>query len=536
MKYRVNLLSFIVSFLVIGGIGVSASQGSELLKNLRIKGAVVCKKDELVEDCQTRAMISAKRRAAVVGGKTRFDEGGEKQAEAEVSVLEVTAPNCITNNETGNRECEVAILAEVNQLDSAISPAEQLQRAQQRLLQLKEQNEIAKVRAAIDADSAEALKEAERERAEQLQNAQKMPTSLAQIEDQKTELARLLAKSKEAANGTQSLLKQEVTIPPYPAGISESDKANWRLAFLGNGLAQFNIGYIYGKGIGVTQDFSQTINWYRKSAEQGNASAQNNLAVLYSEGKGIAKNDTEAFRWFNKAAEQGNALAQNNLGLAYSSGKGVEKDDIKAAAWFRKAAEQGNGNAQTNLGVRYHEGLGVYKDDAQAVYWYRMAAEQGEVVAQTNLGVAYRDGSGVEQDSAKAIFWLNKAANLGNSEAQSVLGGLYLNGNGVAKDYKQAIYWFLKSAEKNNIVAEINLGVMYANGMGVEADDRQAVFWFKKAAEAGNSMAQFNLAVMYVNGIGVTKDESQAVSWYRKAAVQGNVNARNSLQKLGLSW
>ena len=65
---------------------------------------------------------------------------------------------------------------------------------------------------------------------------------------------------------------------------------------------------------GVTQDYSQAIYWFQKSADQGYSNAQINLGNCYEKGKGVTQDYTQAAYWFRKSAEQGNKKAQNNLG------------------------------------------------------------------------------------------------------------------------------------------------------------------------------------------------------------------------------
>lgn len=117
----------------------------------------------------------------------------------------------------------------------------------------------------------------------------------------------------------------------------------------GNARAQFNVGYFYRKGFGVTADAAQAAIWYRKAADQGYATAQNNLGFLYSAGEGVPRDPMQAHHWYQKAAEQGNASAQNNLGWMYLRGEGMTKDTAQARFWFEKAAAQGNRNAQDAL-------------------------------------------------------------------------------------------------------------------------------------------------------------------------------------------
>ena len=60
-------------------------------------------------------------------------------------------------------------------------------------------------------------------------------------------------------------------------------------------------------------DFKEAAKWYRKAAEQGHVSAQYNLGYMYHSGKGVTQDYGEAVKWYRKAAEQGEAEAQYSL-------------------------------------------------------------------------------------------------------------------------------------------------------------------------------------------------------------------------------
>jgi hypothetical protein len=55
----------------------------------------------------------------------------------------------------------------------------------------------------------------------------------------------------------------------------------WKpLAEQGLALAQFNLGWMYDDGKGVTQDYAESAKWFRKGAEQGDAKSQRKLENL----------------------------------------------------------------------------------------------------------------------------------------------------------------------------------------------------------------------------------------------------------------
>ena len=95
-------------------------------------------------------------------------------------------------------------------------------------------------------------------------------------------------------------------------------------------------------------DYDTALKEFRPLAEQGHADAQYNLGVMYEKGLGVPQDDQEAVRWFRLAAEQGIVRAQVNLGFMYVNGQGVQKDYVKAYLWYAIAAAKGDRNSARN--------------------------------------------------------------------------------------------------------------------------------------------------------------------------------------------
>ena len=121
------------------------------------------------------------------------------------------------------------------------------------------------------------------------------------------------------------------------------------LAESNDARAQFAIGNLYFRGLGVEQNTQKSIEWYGKSALQGYAPAQFNLGNAYRHGRGVSKNDALANQWWRKAAAQGIPSAQFNLGMQYYYGRGVAIDKEAAVRWFSEAAENGHPRAAKML-------------------------------------------------------------------------------------------------------------------------------------------------------------------------------------------
>jgi uncharacterized protein len=74
------------------------------------------------------------------------------------------------------------------------------------------------------------------------------------------------------------------------------------------------------------KDYPAAYREWRAAADQGQAEAQYNLGILYLKGLGVARDPDEAFRWFRLAADQGQADAQFQVGLMLEDGVGVRQD------------------------------------------------------------------------------------------------------------------------------------------------------------------------------------------------------------------
>lgn len=119
------------------------------------------------------------------------------------------------------------------------------------------------------------------------------------------------------------------------------------LAERGDAEAQLNLGNMYYKGLGVTQDYAEAMKWYGKAADQGNAEAQLNVGFMYEEGQGVQQNFVLAYMWMSLAADhspkgsgmQTIALMKRNILAEKMSSSEVRKAKKLTKKWL---AEHGN--------------------------------------------------------------------------------------------------------------------------------------------------------------------------------------------------
>jgi eukaryotic-like serine/threonine-protein kinase len=194
------------------------------------------------------------------------------------------------------------------------------------------------------------------------------------------------------------------------------------LAQGGDREAQFTLGWLFEKGLGVSRDDQQAALSYQQAAQRGQVNAQLRLGAMYETGRGVDRNDEQAFYWYRKAGEQGDPEAENDVGLMYLSGKGIKQSDFDAAVWFSKAADRNNAKALKNLGDMYYVGRGVRRDEQEAFQRYQQAAEQKYADAEYNVGFWYESGRRpVRRDYQQAAEWYRKAAEHGSLKAQAAL-------------------------------------------------------------------------------------------------------------------
>jgi TPR repeat protein len=157
------------------------------------------------------------------------------------------------------------------------------------------------------------------------------------------------------------------------------------------------------------RDYAKAFESAKRDARRGDPKAQGDLGLLYEKGLGTTQDDKMAAYWLVKAAQKGDAESENNLGYLYFNGHGVIQDYAQALKWFQKAADQGLASAQSNLGLIYGAGLGVPKDYSKALEFFQKSADQDDLDAQVNLGMMYSLAEGTSQNNITAYLWFYRA-------------------------------------------------------------------------------------------------------------------------------
>jgi WD40 repeat protein/TPR repeat protein len=288
-----------------------------------------------------------------------------------------------------------------------------------------------------------------------------------------------------------------------------------------NADAMNNLGSLYEKGLGVTQDYAQARKWYQQAVEAGKAEAKEALSRLTSMVKTMREYGSDyehrtppdyanARFWYQKAADAGDAKAKEALSRVASGTVAAEPQGAAVS-----------GAVETMLGYAKSYEHRSPPDYAQARFWYQKAADVGNAAAKQALSrlPSNAPASGtwpINQPSpsaapssadrlaeakryleakhyAEALPPLRAAADAGNAEAMNRLGDLYYHGHGVTQDYAMARQLYERAAETGETAAMSHLGWLFDKGLGVEQNPTKALYWYQKAVEAGDPGASYDV-------------------------------------------
>ncbi len=127
-----------------------------------------------------------------------------------------------------------------------------------------------------------------------------------------------------------------------------------RQATLGNAEAQFNLGFLFENGQGITRDLFAAERWYELAARQNYPTASDMLVALHR--KIRKENKEKLFYWLPKA-ESGDSVGQLAVSKILAAGKDTLKDDVEAMKWLLLALEDTKNGTTYKRMLRFKEQL-----------------------------------------------------------------------------------------------------------------------------------------------------------------------------------
>lgn len=207
-------------------------------------------------------------------------------------------------------------------------------------------------------------------------------------------------------------------------------------------------------------DYGTALHEFRAAAEAGDDAAEYNLGLMHEKGLGVDQDHDAALRWYRSGARKGYAPSWYSLGLMYLNGQGVEADPEEAKELLRKAAAKDYAPAQFSLGLMHERD----KDFTGAGKWYRKAAGQRFAPAMMRLGLMDLAGLEDEPDNRELLrssyTWLTLALLHGlDAQGFTVINSarerlvLTMDAREIIAAARSARNWLLESPSARDIVA-----------------------------------------------------------------------------------
>lgn len=331
----------------------------------------------------------------------------------------------------------------------------------------------------------------------------------------------------------------------------------------GDAKVNFLYGEAFEKGThGLPYDMMAATKYYTVVAEKGSGvfetSAAARLARMYADGEGMPQDFTKSVQWAQKAADDGETLGMMLLAYEYRVGMGVPKDAAKSVEWMKAAAEKGDAWAKAELtkgfdGVLKPGQRGYPVSSAERALKNAAVALPGilerapGVFARENAGnVKYTTAqiAGMEKVSAdceKAYAIKDQAKSMKaiaaiDRKKIEALGMAYLHGDGVAVNYVRGTTLLIRAA--NMGLEEARVYAAWGILLGLIADKGD----WRTSSKVGNAIGSFRVVAMgaqetptpmsnYLMAIGTVWNENPPVmrEYLVKAADGGITDAQIEL-------
>ncbi|SMN15827.1 hypothetical protein CRYPA_1809 [uncultured Candidatus Thioglobus sp.] len=337
--------------------------------------------------------------------------------------------------------------------------------------------------------------------------------------------------------------------------VNNQEAFRWyqRAAQLGYGVAQLTLAKLYDEGVGVEQSDALAQVWYLRAANQLDPEAQFYLAEFYQQ----RNNFSQSVFYYRKSANQGYVRSQFALAMNLFEGIGVIENKDKAQQLFLNAAESGHVEAQYQLG----KSLLKQEKMLAAKMWLTKASDQSfelatalladlDTIEQSNkevleLEIAELSLPNIKTDDVESVEIITPVVNLTDEilnslntkfvqkpitlipNQQQILDSLNSN-IGMMNNVEKLVI----SAQQGNPIAQHNLSTLYSIGELVIKSDQKAFFLMQRSAKQDLTRSQNSLAMMYANGIGVETSYQKAYYWASISARKDNVDGQKILQYL----
>ncbi len=241
--------------------------------------------------------------------------------------------------------------------------------------------------------------------------------------------------------------------------------------------------YQLGRAALAEKKTDVAVKLFELAAEDKHIRANYELGYMTQRGLGVQADLKKANVYFAQSAEAGDPFGMLSYGRNLVKGRGVSKNIDDGLAYLNRAVEMGHTYAMNELGAMYYYGQAVKENPQRAIRFYEASMARNDIYGIHNMGLAYLEGKGVDKDLKIALALFNTASIGGHPNAPLNIAIMYYNGNGVKKSLGEALKWYELGAERGNMQSASNLAWIYAKGPKAKRNEAKAV-WFTALALA----------------------------------------------------
>lgn len=306
----------------------------------------------------------------------------------------------------------------------------------------------------------------------------------------------------------------------------------WFLKAPMNMYALYNLGCIYSRGLGMSEDKEKGFACFEKASIKGNPYASYEAGRMIEGNEISGKTEYSSTGYYEKAYEGFCVMEEKNhddnlqyrLGQMCYSGKGIEEKNVPLAIrYLKQSVKMQNKHAMFLLARIYLEQEDI-ENIPQALLWLEELALEGNLLASNIIAKEYKTGMHIERDLTKAIFYYKKSAEQNDSFAQYQLAKIYQ----MLGDRLSYMEYLTLSAENGNEYSQCVLGKEFLNEDSFDID--KSLYWLKEAAHKNNQFAQYTLGKLFLFGKYVEQDKELAIQYLEASAIQGNEYAQYLLE------
>ena len=228
----------------------------------------------------------------------------------------------------------------------------------------------------------------------------------------------------------------------------------------GNTMAQFMTGYMYGRGIGVSQNISEQEQWYAKTGLRGDGELFYWIGRNFEYGLFDVKTDFfEAGRWYKMGADMGHEKCMICWQSVLSALDGKSHDSLEERETKLMNTAVEKEKLEREEALVEADGFFEEGDEEEAFNHYQLAADLGNPDAMFALAMMYHAGVFVKRNDKTSIDLMTKASVAGSEDAQFIMGNLYEEGKGVKKNLDTAMRYYTMAAANGYLTAYYRLSL-----------------------------------------------------------------------------